>query len=38
MAQLQSAQIAAELNVIKLRGAQRSNRVPLNQAFGGSLM
>jgi multidrug efflux system outer membrane protein len=36
VAQLQSAQLASESNVIKLRGAQRSNRVRLYQALGGS--
>ena len=34
VAQLQAAQIAAELNFIKLRGAQRVNRVHLYQALG----
>jgi hypothetical protein len=29
-------QITAESNVIKLRGAQRANRVRLYQALGGS--
>ena len=36
VAQLQTAQLATELNVIKLRGAQRANRVRLYQALGGS--
>ena len=36
VAQLQTAQLASELNVIKLRGAQRANRVRLYQALGGS--
>ena len=36
VAQLQTAQLATELNVIKLRGAQRTNRVHLYQALGGS--
>ena len=36
VAQLQTAQIASESNVIKLRGAQRTNRVRLYQALGGS--
>ena len=36
VAQLQAAQIAAELNLIKLRGAQRVNRVRLYQVLGGS--
>jgi len=36
VAQLQTAQLATELNLIKLRGAQRTNRVHLYQALGGS--
>jgi len=36
VAQLQAAQIASEATVIKLRGAQRTNRVRLYQALGGS--
>jgi NodT family efflux transporter outer membrane factor (OMF) lipoprotein len=36
VAQLQTAQLASESNVIKLRGAQRANRVRLYQALGGS--
>jgi len=36
VAQLQTAQLASESNVIKLRGAQRTNRVQLYQALGGS--
>jgi len=36
VAQLQTAQLASESNVIKLRGAQRTNRVRLYQALGGS--
>jgi outer membrane protein, multidrug efflux system len=36
VAQLQTAQLATELNVIKLRGAQRANRVRLYQTLGGS--
>ena len=36
VAQLQTAQLATESNVIKLRAAQRSNRVRLYQALGGS--
>ena len=36
VAQLQTAQLASETNVIKLRGAQRANRVLLYQALGGS--
>jgi len=36
VAQLQTAQLATEANVIKLRGAQRVNRVRLYQALGGS--
>jgi len=36
VAQLQTAQLASEANVIKLRGAQRTNRVRLYQALGGS--
>lgn len=36
VAQLQAAQLASELNVIKLRGAQRTNRVQLYHALGGS--
>ncbi len=36
VAQLQSVQLATELTVIKLRGAQRTNRVRLYQALGGS--
>lgn len=36
VAQLQTAQLANESNVIKLRGAQRTNRVRLYQALGGS--
>ena len=36
VAQLQTAQLASESNVIKLRGAQRSNRVRLYQSLGGS--
>ena len=36
VAQLQATQLASELNVIKLRGAQRANRVRLYQALGGS--
>jgi outer membrane protein, multidrug efflux system len=35
VAQLQTVQLASELNVIKLRGAQRTNRVRLYQALGG---
>src|SRR5262245_66664036 len=36
VAQLQTAQLASESNVIKLRGAQRANRVRLYQALRGS--
>jgi NodT family efflux transporter outer membrane factor (OMF) lipoprotein len=36
VAQLQSVQLATQGNVIKLRGAQRTNRVRLYQALGGS--
>jgi len=36
VAQLQTAQLASESIVIKLRGAQRANRVRLYQALGGS--
>lgn len=36
VAQLQTAQIANESNLIKLRGAQRANRVRLYQVLGGS--
>ena len=36
VAQLQTVQLATELTVIKLRGAQRTNRVRLYQALGGS--
>jgi len=36
VAQLQTAQIASESNVIKLRSTQRTNRVRLYQALGGS--
>jgi outer membrane protein, multidrug efflux system len=36
VAQLQAAQLATEVIVIKLRGAQRTNRVHLYQALGGS--
>jgi NodT family efflux transporter outer membrane factor (OMF) lipoprotein len=36
VAQLQTAQLASESNVIKLTGAQRANRVRLYQALGGS--
>ena len=36
VAQLQTAQLATEANVIKLRGAQRTNRVRLYQVLGGS--
>jgi NodT family efflux transporter outer membrane factor (OMF) lipoprotein len=36
VAQLQEAQIATEANLIKLRGAQRANRVRLHQVLGGS--
>jgi outer membrane protein TolC len=35
-AQLQTAQLASEANLIKLRGAQRANRVRLYQVLGGS--
>jgi outer membrane protein, multidrug efflux system len=35
VAQLQTAQLASESNVIKLRGAQRTNRVRVYQALGG---
>jgi len=35
VAQLQTAQLAAEANFIKLRGAQRANRVRLYQVLGG---
>ena len=36
VAQLQTAQLAAESNVIRLRGAQQANRVRLLQVLGGS--
>ena len=36
VAQLQTAQLASEASLIKLRGAQRTNRVQLVQALGGS--
>ena len=36
VAQLQTVQLATESNLIKLRGAQRTNRVRLYQALGGS--
>jgi len=36
VAQLQTAQLATEANVIKLVGAQRTNRVRLYQVLGGS--
>ncbi len=36
VAQLQTAQLASESNVIKLRSTQRTNRVRLYQALGGS--
>jgi hypothetical protein len=36
VAQLQTAQIASEGNLIKLRSAQRANRVRLYQVLGGS--
>jgi len=36
VAQLQAAQLATEANLIKLRGAQRANRVRLHQVLGGS--
>jgi len=36
VAQLQAAQLATEANLIKLRGAQRANRVRLYQVLGGS--
>jgi outer membrane protein TolC len=36
VAQLQTAQLASEANLIKLRGAQRTNRVRLYQVLGGS--
>jgi len=36
VAQLQTVQLATEANLIKLRGAQRANRVRLYQVLGGS--
>ena len=36
VAQLQTAQLASEATLIKLRAAQRTNRVQLVQALGGS--
>ena len=36
VAQLQTVQLAAEADLIKLNGAQRVNRVRLHQALGGS--
>jgi outer membrane protein TolC len=36
VAQLQTAQLASESNLIKLRATQRTNRVRLMQALGGS--
>ena len=36
VAQLQTAQLASEATLIKLRAAQRTNRVQLMQALGGS--
>jgi len=36
VAQLQTAQLAAESNLIRLRGAQQANRVRLVQVLGGS--
>jgi len=36
VAQLQAAQLATEANLIKLRSAQRANRVRLHQVLGGS--
>ena len=36
VAQLQSAALAAEADLIKLASAQRVNRVRLHQALGGS--
>ncbi len=36
VAQLQTAQLATESNLIRLRGAQRTNRVRLYQVLGGS--
>jgi outer membrane protein TolC len=36
VAQLQTAQLATESNLLKLRGAQRTNRVRLYQVLGGS--
>ena len=36
VANLQTAQLATEANVIKLRGAQRANRMRLYQVLGGS--
>jgi outer membrane protein TolC len=35
VAQLQTEQLAAESNLIRLRGTQRANRVRLYQALGG---
>jgi NodT family efflux transporter outer membrane factor (OMF) lipoprotein len=36
VSRLQAAQLAAEANLIKLRSAQRANRVRLHQVLGGS--